>query len=187
MNEVVRFGPAPWQKEYWFSREPFLDENAANTLGKPSAIVRGVFHGYSLPVNGGEEQLQFRIRVPFRWDGVTNPWFVSISSITGAEDVGDKYKFQLDWKSKDIKYVIPDSNYSETCEVTVKDGTAFYAEILAFELDAANIISGENMQGVLHRIASAAPAVTNEIAVWHWDMRWKGNKIGKSNPMGYDT
>ena len=91
-NRIVSFGPAPWQKEYWFSKEPFLDENAANTLGKPTAITRGVFHGYSLPVNGGEEALHFRARVPFRWDGITNPWFVAITSILGAEDVGDVFE-----------------------------------------------------------------------------------------------
>lgn len=175
-------------REWWFSREPFLDENAANTLGKPTAITRGMFHGYSLPINGGEEALQFRVRAPFRWDGITNPWFVAITSILAAEDVGDKYKFQLQWASKDIGYVIPDAaDETLTAEVTVVDGTAYYAEIVAFEMDATKIISGENIQGVLQRITSGEPAVTAEVGVWHWDMRWKANKVGKTSPMGYNN
>lgn len=183
----VRFTPA-FMREWWFSREPFLDENAANTLGKPTAITRGLFHGYSLPIDGGEEALHMRLRVPFRWDGVTNPWFVAITSILSAEDVGDNYKFQFQWASKDVQFVIPDTaDETLTSEVTVVDGTAYYAEIIAFELDATKLIAGENMQGILQRITSTEPAVTAEIGVWHWDMRWKANKTGKPNPMGYDA
>lgn len=169
----------------WFSKEPFLDENAANTLGKPTAITRGVFHGYSLPIDGGEEALHFRTRVPFEWDGVTNPWFVAITSILGAEDVGAKYKFQLTWNSEDIGAVIPADYSTSTYEVTVINGTAYYAEIVAFEIQDSGIISGQNMQGILQRITSAEPAVIAEIGVWHWDMRWKGNKVVTPSIQGY--
>ena len=178
----------PIYNKYWFSHEPFLDENAANTLGKPTSITRGTWHGYSLPVDGGEEALHFRTRVPFEWDGVTNPWFVAITSILGAEDIGDHYKFQLQWMSKDVLFVIPDTaDETLTSEVTVANGAAYYAEIVAFEMDATKLISGQNAQGILQRITSTEPVVTAEIGVWHWDMRWKANKIGTVTPMGYDN
>lgn len=162
----------------WFSKEPFLDENAANTLGKPTAITRGVFHGYSLPIDGGEEALHFRERVPFRWDGVTNPWFMAYTSILGAEDVDDKYKFQLTWAVSGAGIVIPDA-IAETLthETIIVDGTAYYPELIFFEIDAATIVSGQIIQGIFQRVASSLPEVANEIGVWHWDMRWKGNKV----------
>ncbi len=172
--------------KYWKSYEPFLDENASNVQSKPTLITRGIFHGYSMPVGGAGEELSFRIRVPFRWDGVTNPWFVAISSITGAEDIGDKYKFQLDCMASDIGSVIPDTAWDPLVhEVTVVNGTAFYAEIIQFECDAAHLVAGQNLQGKLTRIASAEPAVDNEIAIWHWCTRWLMDKMGTASIQGY--
>ena len=170
----------------WASRPPFLDENSANVANKPTLVTRGLFGGYSLPEYASGEELLFRLRVPHRWDGVTNPWFVAITSISGAEDIGDKYKMQLEWQSEDILHVIPDTiQETLTDEITVADGTAYYAEVISFELDAATIVSGQNMQGRLRRIAASSSSVSNEIIVWHWDTRWKLDKHASTNPMGY--
>lgn len=171
---------------YWVSIEPFLDENSSNVQGKPTLVTRGMFKGYSLPEYAGGEELFFRLRIPFRWDGTTNPWLCFLTAISAAEDIGDKYKFQLDWQSEDILHVIPDTTAETlTQEITVADGTAYYAEIVALELDATTMVSGQNWQGRLRRIASAAPAVTNEIFVFHWCSRWKMDKIGTSSVQGY--
>ena len=178
---------APINNPYWISSAPFLDENTANVANKPTLIQRGVFGGYSLPEYALSEELLFRMRVPHRWDGTTNPWFVAITSISGAEDIGDNYKFQLEWQSKDILNVIQDTiQETLTDEVTVADGTAYYAEIIQFEFDASTIVAGQNLQMRLRRIAATAPSVTNEIVVWHWDTRWKMSKIGSQSAMGYD-
>ena len=174
----------------WFSKHPFLDENYSNTLAKPTQITRGLWKGYSLPIWSDPanvyEELSFKLRVPHSWDGVTNPWFVAISSILGAEDVDDKYKMQMEWQSKDIGHVIPDTiQETITDEVTIIDGTAYYAEIIAFEVDATTIVAGQNIQWRLRRIAASANEVTNEIGIWHWDTRWKFNKLGTVSTMGY--
>ena len=170
----------------WDSFPPFLDENSANLANKPTLITRGVWSGYSLPEYVVGEELLFRMRVPHLWDGSTNPYFVAISSISATEGVGDKYKFQFEWQSEDILHVIPDT-IAETLtdEVTVADGTAFYAEIISFELDAATLIAGQCIQSRLRRIAASSSSVTNEIIIWHWDTRWKLDKVATTNPMGY--
>lgn len=177
---------APIDNLFWKSVSPFLDENTANVANKPSLITRGVFGGYSLPEYAAGEELLFRMRVPHRWDGSTNPYFVAITSISAAEDVGDKYKFQLEWQSEDVEAVIPDT-IAETLtdEVTVADGTAYYAEIISFELDAATIVAGQNLQARLRRIAASSLSVSNEIIVWHWDTRWKMSRLGTATAMGY--
>ena len=170
----------------WVSYAPFLDENSSNVANKPTLIIRGVFGGYSLPEYAAGEELLYRMRVPHEWDGLTNPWFVAISSISGAEDIDDNYKFQFEWQSEDILHVIPDTiQETLTDEITVADGTAFYAEIIAFELNAATLIRGQNLQARLRRIAATAPSVSNEIIIWHWDTRWKRNKLGTNSIQGY--
>lgn len=171
---------------YYRSVIPFLDENSSNIANKPTLIARGVFGGYSMPEYAVGEELLFRMRVPFRWDGTTNPYFVAITSISAVEDIGDKYKFQLEWQSEDIDAIIPDTvQETLTDEVTVSNGNAYYAEIVSFELDATTIVSGQNWQGRLRRIAASAPSVSNEVIVWHWDTRWKMTRIGANSLMGY--
>jgi hypothetical protein len=178
--------------KFWTSREPFLDENAANVIGKPTLITRGLFHGYSLPIwdagGNAHEELHYRLRVPHRWDGVTAPSFYAISSISANELVDSKYKVQAEWVSEDVEHVMPDTTSgTETCEITCSTGknAAYYAQILIFEADPATIVSGQNIQIRVRRIAASADEVANEIIIYHWDTRWLFDKIGKTSPSGY--
>lgn len=183
--------PSPLYSTFWTSREPYLDENSINENNAPSQVIRGLFKGYSMPIwttpANQFEELSFRLRVPHRWDGTTKPWFVAITAISAAEDVGDKYKFQLEWESADIGEVIP-ATIQETLthEITMTDGTAFYSEeILAFELTATSLVAGQCLVCRLRRIAASANEVTNEPFVFHWDTRWKMNRIGSVSIQGY--
>lgn len=170
----------------WVTYEPYLDENTANVANKPTLVSRGLFNGYSLPVYAAGEELLFRMRVPFTWDGTTAPVMAFITSISAAEDIGDKYKFQLEWASGDVGGVIPaGTTETLTDEITVSDGTAYYAEIVTFTLTPATLAQGQNLQFRLRRITSAAPAVSNEIIIWHWSSRWKRDKIGTESTSGY--
>ncbi len=183
--------PSPLYSTYWTSREPYLDENSINENNAPSQVARGLFKGYSMPIwstpANQYEELSFRVRVPHRWDGTTKPWFVAITAISGAEDVGDKYKFQLEWESADVEGVIPATTQETlTHEITMTDGTAFYSEeILAFELTATSLAAGQCLVCRLRRIAASANEVTNEPFVFHWDTRWKMNRIGSVSIQGY--
>lgn len=180
--------------KFWRSYEPFLDENYANIKGLPDQVNRGLFKGYSFPIwNDGPqdqfEELVFRLRVPFRWDGITNPYFCAITAISGVEDIGDTYKFQLEWASKDVGYVIPD-NADEiiSWEVEVVDGSAWRAEIIIGQMDASlDLVAGQNWQARLRRVASSGDAVTNEPVVFHWCTRWLCDKHGTLSGMGYEN
>lgn len=183
--------PFEIEPEWWRSYEPFLDENYANVRGVPDQVSRGLFRGYSFPIWATPaqqyEELSYRLRVPFRWDGVTNPYFCVISAITQAEDIGDKYKFQLEWTSGDVGYILSDATKEiTTYEVTIIDGSAWRAEILVGELDASlDLVAGQNWQGRLRRISSSGPEITGEPALFHWCMRWRMNKLGTESEMGY--
>ena len=45
--------------------------------------------------NSDDEELYYTAKVEERWDGVTNPHMKIYCCLTGAEDVGDKFKIQL--------------------------------------------------------------------------------------------
>ena len=174
----------------WVSRPPFLDENYANVKGVPTAIERGLFKAYSFPIwstpANQDEELSFRQRVSHSWDGVTCPWFVAITMSTGAEDIGDKYQFQMEWQSGDIGEIIPNTTAETlTSEVTIENTDAFYGYIIAFEVDCTTIVAGQNIQWRLRRIAASADEVTAEPAVLHWDTRWRMNKLGTESIQGY--
>jgi hypothetical protein len=176
---------------FWRSYEPFLDENYANVKGDPPQVSRGLFKGYKMPIWDSPQhqydELVFRLRVPFRWDGVTNPYFCAITAISGTEDIGAKYKFQLEWASKDVEHVLPDT-VTQTIfnEVIVTDGTAWRAEIIVGEMDASlDLVGGQNWQARLRRIESGSPAVVNDPVIFHWCTRWFMNRDGTETAMGY--
>jgi len=175
----------------WDSRHPFLDENYSNDKSIPTMINRGLFRGYSMDIwetpAKPYEELLLKMRIPHTWDGITCPWFVAITATTGAEDIGDKYQFQMEWQSEDILHIIPDTiQETVTSEVTLTTTDAWYANIIAFECDCTTMVAGQNIQWRLRRIAASADEVTNEPVVFHWDTRWKMNKLGTVSIQGYD-
>lgn len=177
---------------FWRSVHPFLDENYSNVKGVPTPTTRGLFRGYSFPIWATPadqfEELLFKMRVPFRWDGVTNPWFVAITSPSGDETADNRYRFQFEWVSSDIGSVLPDTICETlTSEVVLVSGenVAWFAHIIAFEVDCPLMVSGQNIQARLRRISATADEVSSEPVVWHWDTRWKMNNIGSVSDMGY--
>ena len=177
---------------YWRSVHPFLDENYSNIKGVPTPATRGLFRGYAFkiwttPANQYEELL-FKMRVPFRWDGVTNPWFVAITSPSALETANDRYQFQFEWVSGDIGEVLPDTICETlTSEVVLVSGenAAWFAHIISFEVDCPLMVSGQNIQARLRRIAATSDEVTSEPVMWHWDTRWKMSNVGSVTDMGY--
>lgn len=164
---------------------PNLIQKASKFLGDPTEIYRGCNVGYSFPIwnSGGNvnEELYYRMRIPARWDGTTNPQFGVAVSLTGAEDVGDKFKFQLEWQ---VTQGIGTSTIGTTTSNVVSEqtiitgGNAQYSSYFIFfnitANDATNpLVAGNMLQGRLRRIAASSSEVTNEIAVWDWSTIWK--------------
>jgi len=165
---------------------PNLVQKASKQLGTPTEVYRGCNVGYSFPVwNSNDEELYFRLIIPVRWDGTTDPQFGMMTTITGAEDIGDKYKFQLEWQITTCGGTSTMGTTTSSCvsEQTIITGgaAANTAYCIFFTLDASDatnpIEAGEMLQGRIRRIASASPAVTNEIAIWDWAAIWKVDKV----------
>jgi hypothetical protein len=166
-------------------RPNLIQSQAKVSSNKPTEVQRGCNIGHSFPIyNDDDEELFFRMRIPLRWDGTTDPQVGVMVTITGAEDVGDKFKFQLEWQTTvcggDTVMGTTTSNVTSEQTIVTGGGTAHTAYCIFFNLDASDatnpIVAGEMLQGRLRRIAATANEVSNEIAVWDWATSWAVDK-----------
>lgn len=165
---------------------PTLDFGRILGVTKPTPVYlpapNGLFQGYSLPIySSDDEELSYRTKIPERWDGYTNPHAIFYTCLTGAEDVGDKFKFQFDANAVqcdngDVLPTTPTNYYNETTIIEGKNNQ-YNIYCIDFELNATNITPGDMAAGRLRRIAASANEVTNEIAVLYFMLEFKTNKI----------
>jgi hypothetical protein len=167
-------------------RPNLVQKQTKVSTNTPTEVYRGLNVGYSFPIwSSDNEELYFRMRIPNRWDGTTDPQLGVMCTITGAEDVGDKFRFQLEWQTTVCggTTAMGTSTTAVTSEQTIITGgaAANTAYCIFFTLDAddgANpIVSGEMLQGRLRRIAASASEVAGEICVWDFAVTWCVNKM----------
>jgi hypothetical protein len=163
---------------------PFLEFSILKQTTKPTGVAIGIFNAYSMPIyNSDNEELFFRMRVPYRWDGVTNPCFKMIVALSDAEDVGDKFQFQYGWNHVSVAGVIPvDSNDVPTETTIITDHAAQYSTYsISFEMDLdvsdPHMASRDNLVGRIRRIAASGSEVANEILVLDWVTVWTIDKL----------
>jgi len=156
----------------------------------PTPVAIGPWTGFSMGIWGeaGDavyEQLFFRMRVPYRWDGETNPYFKMIVALSDAEDVGDKFQFQLYWNNTSVTGAIEADGVTQATETTViTDHAAQYSTYsVSFELDYDNaglqqtMVARNNLVGRIRRIAASSLGVTNEPIIMDWATQWTVDKI----------
>jgi hypothetical protein len=173
---------------------PFMILTVAGRANEPTEIIRGTNIGYEMgiwaaaPPPAPDQELYFKIYVPRRWDGTTDPQIGILSSVgLGAEDVGDKYKFQLEWQTTDQGSgtdTVGTTTSSTTSEITIKTGgtAAYSAYDMWFTLNADDvnnpITAGCMLTGRVRRVTATDHEVTNEPVLWDWVMLWKRDKMG---------
>lgn len=144
---------------------------------KPTVITVGIWQMFSLPIwaapADSDEQLVYELRVPYRWDGVSDfavPFHVALGA---GEDVGDKFKLQLSWEHDPCGGIIPATSNPLEVETTVLAGrnAQFDCYEISFTIDydidgAGNeIVAGELLGGRLRRVAASASEITGEVLV----------------------
>ena len=159
-----------------------LQSSSVIAQGKPTAVVLGAFSGYSLPVyNNDNEELFFGLKMPRRWDGTTNPVVYVMCHLASAEDVGDKFKLQLSYASKEYGAgVISNTVNDVEVETTLLTGRAaqYDTYVVAFTIDATKLCAGCLLEARLRRIASAETAITGEVIVTDVYINMKRDKLG---------
>jgi len=155
----------------------------------PVQTQRGVFFGYILPIyNDDHQELFFKQRVPFRWDGVSNIRSRIKIALGNAEDVGDKFNLQLSWEHAPMEEPVPDTSNDVPVETAVLIGRN-----AAFDLYAVTFIIDYDIDGVgneikpyellvarLRRIAASELEISNSPIVLDWVTEYQRNKFGAS-------
>jgi hypothetical protein len=80
---------------------PQLYAGRIGGVTKPTFVTYGANAGYSFPIyNNDDEEMFFREHIPGRWDGASDISAVFVFYLSGAEDAGDNFRFQLSWANK---------------------------------------------------------------------------------------
>jgi hypothetical protein len=165
-------------------RPDVIEKDTKKVLGIPTQITRGCNVGYSFPIfAANDEELYWRMRIPNRWDGVTDPQFGICVSLISGEDVGDRFKFSLEWQTTNkgnVMGVTTSVCYSEQIVLAGRND-AYDTYFVFFNIDASDatnpITAGEMLQGRLRRVAASSSEASGEIAVWDWAIMWPVDKV----------
>ena len=156
---------------------PSLDMAAVGQNEKPTIVTVGAFQGFSLPIWAtpaqDDEELFFRMRVPYRWDGVSDIVFRVLACLSGAEDIGDDFNLQLSWEhATTVGAVAATTNDVPVQTEIVAGRVAQYSNYeVSFTIDydidgeGNEITAGEILGGRLRRVAVAGTEVDNEIII----------------------
>ena len=168
----------------WLAVRPDLDYTVITAQGKPTQVVVGVFHGYSMPVYAAGEELFFNLNVPGRWDEASDIIVHMVVALSNAEDVGDYFKFQLSWEHLTEGDVIPATSHDVPVEqIVLTDRNAQYSTYeliftLDYDVDNPDDVADHDDLGIrLRRIDATNPDVTNEIIVLDYHVEFQVDKM----------
>lgn len=157
---------------------PTIDVITQIALAKPAQIVLGVHKGFSMPVfDDDNEQLFAGGPIFSRWDEESDFIVGFVASLSGAEDVGDKFQFELLWDVSCCEGTSVATSISTTKEITVLEGRngQYSNYCLEFTIDhtaADHIVPACGTLGmILRRIDASASEVNNNIIVWQYSDR----------------
>ena len=164
---------------------PALDFINQIAHAKPTQISRNSFKGYSMPIyNDDDEELFFKMRVPYRWDGISDLSLKVLVSLSADEDIGDQFKFNFTWNHVNTTGLISDTSCSISSQtvVLVDRNVAYNTYSVPFVIDyidsgCGQIFSRDMLGGKLYRVDAAVPEVANEIIVWDWAIEYQVDKM----------
>ena len=169
----------------WLAVRPDLDFTTITAQGKPTQVVIGVFHGYSMPIyNNDNEEMFFNLNVPGRWDEASDIIVHLLVALSGAEDVNDNFNFQLSWEHLTEGDVVPATSHDVEVEQAVL--AARNAQHSTYELqftldydvdDPDDVADHDDLSVRLRRIDATNPDVTNEIIVLDYHVEFQVNKM----------
>jgi len=170
----------------YLTLRPPVDTVHQIAKGKPTQVNQGVFFGYSMPVfNDDDEELFFKARVPYRWDGESDFVFDIYVWLSGAEDVGDNFKFQAAWENHTCDTIVPATSNNVLVEqaVLISRNAQYSCYMLSLTVDydidgeGNEIKKGDNFAINLRRLDATNPDVSNEIVVYGWNIKYRINEL----------
>ena len=159
---------------------PTLDQGRIQGVLKPTRVERGLFTGFSMPIyNNDDEELYYRTITPARYNGTDNPTAKLYCYLSGAEDVGDTFKFQLDYNTVSCDgTVVPDTVLTTSKELTVTTGHSAQYSIYCADMPITATSGVDRLAaGRIRRVTSSGTQVSNEIVVMYFEIQYPVNKI----------
>ena len=165
---------------------PTIDVIAQIAKSKPTQVTLGAHKLFSMPIyDSDDEQLFLGCVIPKRWDGESDITARVMCMLSGAEDVGDKFKFSLEYALAHAGHVATATTTQSLSEIIVlTDRSAQYAVYaLDFTIDYDTVgcvcESDHVVSMVLKRIDAADHEVSNEILLFQGgsDMRYQIDKF----------
>jgi hypothetical protein len=157
---------------------------------KPTPIAVGTHAGFSMPVyNTDDEELFFREYIAGRWDGASDITASIVVVLAGAEDVGDKFKFQLSWENKSLSSGVITTGTTRDVEVETTLVTDRVAQYSIYKVDftidwdypTPDVTASDHIGFRLRRIAASELECSNEIVVLDFIVTYTVDKIYKAS------
>lgn len=151
---------------------PDLDFSSITAQGKPTFVTIGAISGYSLPIYNNDDQEVFgKMFVPGRWNGSSDITVYLRTCLAAAEDVGDKFKFQLSWNTQPSTGILPSSTVNVEVQQAVSTGRAAQYDI--YDLEYTLVYNHESLLAPvvprsivafrIRRVASDSPAISGQV------------------------
>ena len=161
---------------------PEINVDEIKKQAVPVQVEVGSFFGYTMPIYAADHQhLHFKQVVPGRWDGASDAVADIFCCLSGAEDVGDYFKFQVNWEYAEVGEVVPATSHPVDVEQIVLAGRAAQYDIykleFAIDLDGEGATSFDLLALELRRIDATDPDVTGNIIVLDWHVHYQVDKM----------
>jgi len=190
-SEELDFFTKEADKVYLEIRPHFDESIIRGRGGIPTEVNVGIYQMYSMPIwdAGGniDEELYFRTCVPDRWDGESYILVHIVSVLANANEAGNSYQWQLEWKhSTPNEDAIPNTSNITTTTRTVTSNTQYFSYldwfIIPYNADVGDDIEpDDNLVIRLRRIAAGGQLtdLNGELMIHRLDMLFaRGDLLG---------
>lgn len=172
----------------WLELRPDLDFTEITAHGKPTQVIRGIYHGYSLPIYAADnEELFFDVCVPDRWDRESDI-ALHVDCYIDTANANKNFNLQIDWEHyTPVIDVVPNTFNTVTAETNTGAGAQFQSYHAEFTIDydidpGDDIEINDNLAFRLIRIAATANEMAGEPVMLHFAVVFQRNKVGTPIP-----
>lgn len=160
----------------------------AKNLFVPAQVNLGAFQCFSMPVYSSDfQELYFRERVPYRWDGSSNINFKMLVALNSAVTANKKFKFEFSWNKASVNTdTVKEATVNTYKEVTVVDAsknqytTMSIPFTITYTDASSNIAPRDMLAGRIRRVANSGGAGTEaegNILICDWVTEYQVDKL----------
>lgn len=169
---------------------PAVNMGLIGVKSKPVQVEVGAYQCFQMPIwdsgTNVDQELFYRERIPYRWDGASNINFKMLVALNSAETVGKKFKFQFSWNKTSVTDQISAAVVDASSEVTITtDHNAQYKTYsvpftVVYTDASSNIAARDMIAGRVRRVANSGGAgteIAGDILICDWVSEYQIDKL----------